>query len=273
MPGRGQGRVGSDYFRGLTRATWHDSRDIVLDPVLRTVDAARFESPACNGLALFSQHGHLRHSPRSCAKGPTLAPLAQVIAVSVADRPRSLHRRVSGSASISTVKSSSARPFATWSPRGPIRGAACGSAATSPSTIRFEVTLFRPMPVWKMLVKTPKLYSGQLDNEPTIEKLSGSRIEIEADPPILAEVDGDVIVSGRLDDRPPRRIPLCFPRVYAEQAHAPEFIRLRLLFFCGAADRIKPPAHAFPGTTSAPTATWNATAQETGPGISGFSAA
>ena len=116
---------------------------------------------------------------------------------------------------------------------------------------RFEVTLFRPMPVWKMLVKTPKLYSGQLDNEPTIEKLSGSRIEIEADPPILAEVDGDVIGRAAVSMTVlPRRIPLCFPRFTPEQAHAPQFIRLRLRFFCGAADRIKPPAHAFPGTNS-----------------------
>ena len=87
---------------------------------------------------------------------------------------------------------------------------------------RFEVWLFRPMPVWKMLVKTPKLYSGQLDNEPTIEKLSGSRIEIEADPPILAEVDGDVIGRAAVSMTVlPRRIPLCFPRVYAGKAAHP----------------------------------------------------
>ena len=116
---------------------------------------------------------------------------------------------------------------------------------------RFEVTLFRPMPVWKMLVKTPKLYSGQLDNEPTIEKLSGSRIELDADPPILAEVDGDVIGRSAVSMTVlPRRIPVCFPRSAPEQAHAPQFIRLRPQFFCGAADRIKPPAHAFPSTNS-----------------------
>jgi diacylglycerol kinase (ATP) len=79
---------------------------------------------------------------------------------------------------------------------------------------RFEVTLFRPMPVWKMLVKTPKLYSGELHNEPTIEKLTGCHIEIAADPPLLAEVDGDVIGDAAVSMTVlPQRIPVCFPNV------------------------------------------------------------
>jgi diacylglycerol kinase family enzyme len=77
---------------------------------------------------------------------------------------------------------------------------------------RFEVTLFRPMPAWKMLVKTPKLYSGELHNEPTIEKFSGSQIQIAADPPFLAEVDGDVIGDAAVSMTVlPQVIPVCFP--------------------------------------------------------------
>ena len=79
---------------------------------------------------------------------------------------------------------------------------------------RFEVTLFRPLPVWKMLIKTPKLYSGELDNEPTIEKLTATHVEIESVPPLLAEVDGDVIGNAAVSMTViPHRIPVCFPSV------------------------------------------------------------
>jgi diacylglycerol kinase family enzyme len=80
---------------------------------------------------------------------------------------------------------------------------------------RFEVTLFRPLPVWKMLIKTPKLYSGELDNEPTIEKLTATRVEIEAIPPLLTEADGDVIGNASVAMTViPRRIPVCFPGLF-----------------------------------------------------------
>ena len=66
---------GSDYFRGLTRATWHDWRDIVLDPVLRTVDAARFESPACNGPLYFLNMATFGMSAEVVRQKALLSPL------------------------------------------------------------------------------------------------------------------------------------------------------------------------------------------------------
>lgn len=77
---------------------------------------------------------------------------------------------------------------------------------------QFELTLFRPMPAWRMMLKTPKLYSGKLDAEPNVEKHRAQVIEIDTDPPFLVECDGDVI--GRAAVRlkvVPQAVAVCFP--------------------------------------------------------------
>jgi diacylglycerol kinase family enzyme len=207
---------GSDYFRGLTRCTRHDWRDIVLDPAIRTVDAARFESPACTEPLYFLNMATFGMSAEVVRQKAMLSPLW----------PKSLRYLLPTVRGLFTARESRVRlnldgqilerdAFCIMVAKGAYSGGGMrfGSHVALDDG-RFEVTLFRPMPVWKMLVKTPKLYSGQLDNEPTIEKLSGSRIEIEADPPILSEVDGDVIGRAAVSMTVlPRRIPVCFPRV------------------------------------------------------------
>jgi diacylglycerol kinase (ATP) len=207
---------GSDYFRGLTRATRHDWRDIVLEPAIRTVDAARFESPACNGPLYFLNMATFGMSAEVVRQKAQLS----------SHWPKSLRYLLPTVRGLFTARESRVRltldgqvlereAFCIMVAKGAYSGGGMrfGSHVALDDG-RFEVTLFRPMPVWKMLVKTPKLYSGQLHNEPTIEKLSGSRIEIEADPPILAEVDGDVIGRAAVAMTVlPRRIPVCFPRV------------------------------------------------------------
>ena len=77
---------------------------------------------------------------------------------------------------------------------------------------RFELTLFRPMPAWKMILKTPKLYSGDLESEPTVEKLGAAIVEIDADPPFLVECDGDVIGAAPVRLQViPQAVAVCFP--------------------------------------------------------------
>jgi diacylglycerol kinase (ATP) len=207
---------GSDYFRGLTQAGRHDWRDIVLEPVLRTVDAARFESTDCQGPLYFLNMATFGMSAEVVRQKALLSPLW----------PKSLRYLLPTVRGLFTARESRVRltldgrvfereAFCIMVAKGAYSGGGMrfGSQVALDDG-RFEVTLFRPMPVWKMLVKTPKLYSGQLDNEPTIEKLSGSRIEIEAAPLLLAEVDGDVIGRSAVTMTVlPRRIPVCFPRV------------------------------------------------------------
>ncbi len=213
-----QAGSGSDYFRGLTKSARHDWRDIVLCPAVRLVDVARLETAAGAGgePLYFLNMATFGMSAEVVRRKASMSPLW----------PRSLRYLLPTVRGLFHARASRVRLTVDGQvlKREAIcimvaKGAYSGGGMRFGSQValddgRFEVTLFRPMPVWKMLVKTPKLYSGKLHNEPTIEKLTACRIEIDADPPLLAEVDGDVIGEAAVSMTVlPQRIPVCFPNV------------------------------------------------------------
>jgi diacylglycerol kinase family enzyme len=209
---------GSDYFRGLTQAARHDWRDIVLCPVIRPVDVARLETLDGTDAAplYFLNMATFGMSAEVVRQKALMSPLW----------PRSLRYLLPTVRGLFHARESRVRltvdgqvlereAFCIMVAKGAYSGGGMrfGSQVALDDG-RFEVTLFRPMPVWKMLVKTPKLYSGALHNEPTIEKLTACRIAIDAVPPLLAEVDGDVIGQAAVSMTVvPQRIPVCFPNV------------------------------------------------------------
>jgi diacylglycerol kinase family enzyme len=213
-----QAGSGSDYFRGLTKTARHDWRDIVLCPVVRPVDVARVETAAAAKVKplYFLNMATFGMSAEVVRRKASMSPLW----------PKSLRYLLPTVRGLFHARESRVRltidgqllerdAFCIMVAKGTYSGGGMrfGSHVALDDG-RFEVTLFRPMAVWKMLVKTPKLYSGELHNEPTIEKFTGCRIEIAADPPLLAEVDGDVIGDAAVSMTVlPQRIPVCFPNV------------------------------------------------------------
>lgn len=204
---------GSDYFRGLTKSARVDWREIVLSPAVRPVDVARFEAPPAAtvyflNMATFGMSAEVvrqkasmsRFWPRSARY---LLPTVRGL----------FHARESAVRLTLDGQVVSRQAFCIMVAKGAYSGGGMrfGSSVALDDG-RFEITLFRPMPVWKMLIKTPNLYSGNLHDEPTIEKLTAARVEIEAKPPLLAEVDGDVVGSATVSITIlPQRIPVCFP--------------------------------------------------------------
>ncbi len=217
---------GSDYFRGLTNAARTDWREIVLRPSVRRVDAARLE-PLGNGTQSFSAETNGFREPLYFLNMATFGMSAEVVRRKASMSPlwpRTLRYLLPTVRGLFGVRESRVRltvdgrvierkTFCIIVAKGAYSGGGMrfGSRVTLDDGC-FEVTLFRPQPVWKMLVKTPKLYSGALDGEPSIEKLTGSEIRIEAAPSFLAEVDGDVIGASAVSMTVvPRIIPVCFP--------------------------------------------------------------
>jgi len=207
---------GSDYFRGLTNAARHDWRDIVLRPAVRPVDVARLESVQHAGAnpLYFLNMATFGMSAEVVRRKASMSPLW----------PKSLRYLLPTVRGLFFARASRVRLTVdgTVFERDAVcimvaKGTYSGGGMRFGSRValddgRFEVTLFGPMPAWKMLVKTPKLYSGELHNEPTIEKFIGARIQIDANPPLLAEVDGDVIGDAAVSMTVlPQVIPVCFP--------------------------------------------------------------
>jgi len=211
-----QAGSGSDYFRSLSSGVRRDWRKSVLEPTLRRVDIGRLEplsgtsiqplyflNMATLGFAAEVVRRKARMSPLwpTAARYllPTLSGLWQI-------RPSRVRIRSEGG---EMERESYCLVVA--------KGAYSGGGMKFGSEValddgRFEVTLFRPMPAWKMILKTPKLYSGNLHTEPTIEKLRASVVEVGADPPFLVECDGDVIGTGAVRLRVlPHAVAVCFP--------------------------------------------------------------
>jgi diacylglycerol kinase family enzyme len=207
---------GSDYFRGLTNGIRWDWREIVLRPTLRRVDIGRLEplsgksvaplyflNMATFGFAAEVVRRKGLMSPRWPRAAryllPTVSGLSQI-------RPSRVRIRFDG---CELERESYCLVVA--------KGAYSGGGMKFGSEVvlddgRFELTLFRPMPAWKMILKTPKLYSGNLHTEPTVEKHRASEIEINADPPFLVECDGDVVGDTPVRLRVlPLAVAVCFP--------------------------------------------------------------
>jgi diacylglycerol kinase family enzyme len=214
---------GSDYFRGLTGASRgeakndsHDWREIVLNPSIRPVDVGRLEVAGRPEGVYFVNMATFGMSAEVCRRKASMSPYW----------PKSMRYLLPTVRGLFQFSPSALRLTADGQvhERQAIcvmvaKGAYSGGGMLFGSRValddgRFEITLFRPMPVWNMLLKTPKLYRGDLDKEPAIEKLSASRVELDASPPLLAEIDGDVIGNAAVSMTiVPRRLPVCFPKV------------------------------------------------------------
>jgi diacylglycerol kinase (ATP) len=207
---------GSDYFRSLSLAAKHDWRDIVLTPVVRRVDVAFAETLPGTGA-----------EPIFFLNMATLGMAAEVVQRKAAMSPwwpRSLRYLLPTVAGLFQVRPSRVRltideqvhdreAICIMVAKGSFSGGGMrfGSRVTLDDG-QFEVTLFQPMSTATMLLKTPRLYSGDFADVPQVEKFSGRRVQIEADPPFLVERDGDLIGRTNVVMRiVPRALPLCFP--------------------------------------------------------------
>jgi len=207
---------GSDYFRGLTNGVRRDWREIVLRPMVRSVDIGRLEPLA--GAAIeplyflnmatlgFAADVVRRKSLMSVHWPRTLRYLLPTLSGLLRVNPARVRIRLDG-------RDVERESFCLIVAKGAYSGGGMkfGRRVTLDDG-RFELTLFRPMPAWKMIVKTPKLYSGDLEAEPTVEKLGATVVEIDADPPFLVECDGDVIGAAPVRLRVlPKAVRVCFP--------------------------------------------------------------
>jgi diacylglycerol kinase (ATP) len=208
---------GSDYFRGLTNGARRDWREIVFEPTVCRVDIGRVEPLTTSSsieplyflnMATFGFAAEVVRRkammspwwPRAASYLlPTLSGLMRV-------RPSRLRIRLDG-------RELERQCFCLIVAKGAYSGGGMkfGSEVALDDG-RFELTLFRPMPPWKMILKTPKLYSGKLNTEPAVEKYRASIVEIDAEPPFLVECDGDVIGAAPVRLRViPQVVPVCFP--------------------------------------------------------------
>ncbi len=74
------------------------------------------------------------------------------------------------------------------------------------------ITVFRPMSLLRMLVRTPGLYRGNLEGDGGIERRRARRVVLRARPPLPAECDGELIGSGDAEVTIlPRSISVCVP--------------------------------------------------------------
>jgi len=207
---------GSDYFRGLSNGQRRDWREIVLQPTVRRVDIGRLEpvdgrslptlyflNMATLGFAAEVVRRKALMSPRWPRTAryllPTLQGLRQV-------KPARLRLRCD-------EQTLEREAFCLIVAKGAYSGGGMkfGSRVALDDG-QFELTLFRPMPAWQMALKTPKLYSGNLDSVANVEKHRAAVIEIDADPPFLVECDGDVVGAAAVRlTVVPQAVAVCFP--------------------------------------------------------------
>ncbi len=208
---------GSDYFRGLVARAKCDWREIVLQPLVRPVEGAvcrplddsRAEPHYFLNLMGFGMSAEVvrrkQHLPSWLPRSlryllPTLPNLfrAKVARVRIEADDASLD----------------CDAVAVFVAKGTYAGGGMrfGGGVTLDDG-HLDVTIIRPMSPWTMLIKTPKLYSGDFANDPAIEKLITSRLRIEADPPLPAECDGELHGSTGVEiEVLPRAIRVCFPQ-------------------------------------------------------------
>ena len=205
---------GSDYFRGLTRSAGHDWREIVLDSSIRRVDAAQLKVGGQPEPIYFVNMATFGMSAEVCQRKATMSKHWPTSLRYLLPTVQGLFRTPQSNVRITADGQTLERHAICIMVA---KGAYSGGGMLFGKNValddgRFEVTLFRPLPVWQMLLKTPKLYSGELENEPSIEKLTARRIDIDAFPPLLGEIDGDVIGNASVSmSVVPQRLPVCFP--------------------------------------------------------------
>lgn len=208
---------GSDYFRGLVAKAQCDWREIVLNPVVRPVDVVvvhRIDDPRGEPYYFLNLMGfgmsaevvrRKQHLPRWLPRSlhyllPTL--------------PNLFRARVARIRIVADDTSLECDTTAVFVAKGTYAGGGMrfGGGVTLDDG-RLDITVVRPMSPWSMLIKMPKLYSGNFKNDPAIDKMIASRLRIEADPPLPAECDGELHgTTGVNITILPRAIQVCFPQ-------------------------------------------------------------
>ncbi len=207
---------GSDYFRGLANGRRDDWRETVLQPTIRRVDIGRLDPLDGHSLAplYFLNMATLGFAAEVVQRKALMSPRWPRAARYLLPTLQGLRRVVPARLRLRCDSQTLEREaFCLIVAKGAYSGGGMkfGGRVTLDDG-QFELTLFRPMPAWRMMLKTPKLYSGKLDAEPNVEKHRAQVIEIDADPPFLVECDGDVI--GRAAVRlkvVPQAVAVCFP--------------------------------------------------------------
>ena len=211
---------GSDYFRGLVAGTRRDWRQIVIHPDVRPADVV-----ACR--ALDDSNAEPFHFLNLMGFGmsaevvrrkqdlPTWLPRSlSYLLPTLPNLFRAKAARVRIEADGASIEADAVAVFAA---KGTYAGGGMrfGGGVTLDDG-RLDVTLVRPMSPWRMLLKTPKLYSGNFAGDPEIEKLVTSRLRIEAEPALPAECDGELHGATGVELTVlPRAIHVCFPSAVA----------------------------------------------------------
>ncbi len=209
--------TGSDYFRTVSGNRRLDWRQIVLDPRLQPVDVGVFRRPErpqdgpryflnMTGFGLSAdvverKERLPRWLPRSlCYLVPTLASYLSVrpwrVRIWLDDEL--LERELLSLIVSKGIYAGGGMRFG-------------GQVALDDGWL--EVTVFRPLSLAKLLLKTPKLYRGDYAGEPSIEKFQARRVRIECLTTIAAESDGELVGTGSTEVAlVPRSLQVCFPR-------------------------------------------------------------
>jgi diacylglycerol kinase (ATP) len=207
---------GSDYFRGLADNGKCDWREIVLNPVVRPVDVAvvrRLGDSLAEPRYFLNLMG-FGMSADVVRRKDRLPPwLPRSLRYLLPTLPNLFRARVARFSIVADETSLDCDAVAVFVAKGTYAGGGMrfGGGVTLDDG-HLDITMVRPMSPWSMLIKTPKLYSGNFANDPAIEKLRASRLRIESDPPLPAECDGELHGSTGVEITIlPRAIQVCFP--------------------------------------------------------------
>jgi YegS/Rv2252/BmrU family lipid kinase len=207
--------TGSDYLKTLAPDRTTDWRDVALNPVLRAVDVGAIRMldgsrPPIHflNIASFGMSGEIVRRkqlmpswlPRSlCYLLPTLTSLFGA-------RPRSIELELDGQ----SLRRDALCLFAS---KGIFAGGGMrfGGGVTLDDGL-FDVMLFTSMTALQMLLKTPKLYSGDYADETSIEKHTARSLRFRSPTPLTGECDGELIGAGDFEiTLAPRALQVCCP--------------------------------------------------------------
>ncbi len=207
---------GSDYFRGMCQEHAHDWRDIVLKHTARPVDVVvvhRPGDPRQEPLYLLNMLGVGMSAEvvRRKQRLPTWLPRS--LRYFVPTLPNLFYARVARIRLEADGQAFEDDAVAVFVAKGTFAGGGMRfGGGVSLDDGQLDVTVVRPMSPWTMLVKTPKLYSGNFAGDPAIEKLKASRLRVTAEPALPAEFDGEFHDGTPLEISVlPRAIQVCFP--------------------------------------------------------------
>lgn len=207
---------GSDYFRSLVAKARCDWREIVLRPAIRAVDAVacrRLGDLHSEPLYFLNLMGFGMSAEVVRRKQHLPAWLPRSLSYLLPTLPNLFRARVARVRLEADAKQLDCDAIAVFVAKGMYAGGGMrfGNHVRLDDG-QLEVTLVRPMRPWTMLIKLPKLYSGQFADDPAIERLTTSRLRIDAEPPLPAECDGEPLGSTGVELTVlPSAVRVCFP--------------------------------------------------------------